>query len=107
VKFTVHVSCPRPGMLDAQPCGGTHETEFPSRWKLCIVELSSSSSVYEPSGSVPPFSDCPFGSFRSIVWSSSTCAVSTGRSWFGMQNCPGGSVWRMRKTVGLPVWLET
>ena len=96
--MTVHVWCPISSIVDAQVCGGTHDTEVPTRWKLWKDELSSSSSLYDPSGKVPPFSSIPFGSLRLMIWASlsPTCAVRTGRSNRGMQNCPGGSVCLMR-----------
>ena len=99
VKFTVQVSCPVFSTSDAQLCLGTQETDPPVRWKLWNVELSSSSSVYAPWGSVRPSRFWPFGSLSSIVKSSSTCAVSTGRSYCGVQNGPGGSCCRIRNTL--------
>jgi hypothetical protein len=44
VKLTVHVWCPVPCTTEAQLVTGTHETALPTRWKLWIAELSSSSS---------------------------------------------------------------
>ena len=64
VKFTIHVSCPVPSTLVAHPCGGTQETDEPTKWKLCMAEKSSTSTVYDPCGSEPPFRSCPFGSVR-------------------------------------------
>ena len=63
VKLTVHVWWPVPTMSDAQLVTGTHETELKPvslrRWKLWMSELSSSWSVYAPSGNVCPSSSWP------------------------------------------------
>ena len=107
MKFTVQVSCPVFWTSVAQLSFGTQETDPPVRWKLWNVELSSTSSVYAPSGSVPPSRFWPFGSFISIVKSSSTWAVRTGRSYCGVQNCPGGSCCRIRYTFGALPWPMT
>lgn len=103
VKFTVQVSWPMFATSVAQLTGGTHETDAPVRWKLCIEELSSTSIVYAPSGSVPPLRSFPSGSERWISNSGPTEAVKTWRGNCGAQFWPGGSCCTMRWTLLPPL----
>ena len=88
--------CPRHNLF------GTQETAI-RRGQMEVVEcrVVVELACTRP-GSVPPSRFWPFGSLSSIVKSSSMCAVMTGRSYCGVQNCPGGSCRRIRNTFGAP-----
>ena len=90
VKFTSHVSRPKPATSVMQSDGGTHCTPGPSRWKLCNVEVSSTCTVYVPAGRVPPLRSFPCGSRSEISLPPSSWMTPISVPPRGVQLCGGG-----------------
>jgi hypothetical protein len=102
VKFTSQVSRPNPATSVMQSEGGTHCTPGPSRWKLCIVDVSSTCTVYVPAGSVPPLRSFPSGSRREISLPTSSWMRPISVPPRGVQTSGGGGVGTNRYTGPWP-----